>query len=486
MLTNLREMVIEQVMEFVRSRVVQAAVTRLLSLLSPAGAFIQAIIAIYNTVMFFVERLRQIAQVAASFIDSLATIAAGTIAPAANRVEQTMAGLLTLVISFLARIAGLGRVADAVTNVINRIRAPIDRALDRVVAWIVTQARRVGRFIAQAGVPHDPNERLRLAARAAVAAARRLTGRLTQPVLEGVLAAVRVRYGLTSIQVFRRGATWWARAVINPTLEQDLGVPTDAPATGGSQWEAAVAAVRNEVHQMESQGVFETDLERRLPEWIRRFGFRTLTVRATEDDYVIDGTMNPAGGVATVPRSGSRRNPFRLAWPKPPSTSYPTLYFGGRIGVARAQSTMRGIMNSGGNNSTGTPIRAYTPHQRATLPGGETIGIGGSYRVNVNTIVGPLSDATTPGGGKILRALRPYGFDATAEGLDGDHVREIQMGGIDDLVNLWPLDAGLNRGAGSTLASASVLYPTSGNSTTLAALKAKTTARYYFRITSCV
>lgn len=143
-LSNLKQMAIDAIMDFVKSRVVEAAVTRLLSMLSPAGALIQAIIAIYNTIMFFVERLRQIAAVAASFIDALATIAAGNIGPAANRVETTMAGLLTLVISFLARIAGLGRVADAVTGLIARIRAPIDRALDRVVDWIVTQARRLG------------------------------------------------------------------------------------------------------------------------------------------------------------------------------------------------------------------------------------------------------------------------------------------------------------------------------------------------------
>ena len=141
-LSNLREMVMEQIMAFVQHNIVMAAVTRLVSMLNPAGAFIQAIIAIYNTVMFFVERLRQIAQVAAAFIDSIAAIASGVIAAAANRVEQTMAGLLTLVISFLARLVGLGRVSDAVTNIINRIRAPIDRALDRVVAWIVNLGRR--------------------------------------------------------------------------------------------------------------------------------------------------------------------------------------------------------------------------------------------------------------------------------------------------------------------------------------------------------
>lgn len=143
-LTNLKQMAIDAIMDFVKQRVVQAAVTRLLSMLSPAGAFIQAVIAIYNTIMFFVERLRQIAQVAASFIDAIATIASGNIGPAANRVETTMAGLLTLVISFLARIAGLGRVADAITGLIARVRAPINTAIDRVVAWIVAQARRLG------------------------------------------------------------------------------------------------------------------------------------------------------------------------------------------------------------------------------------------------------------------------------------------------------------------------------------------------------
>ena len=147
-LTNLKEMAIEAVMDFVKSKVVEAAVTKLLSMLSPAGAFIQAIIAIYNTIMFFVERIRQIAQVAASFIDGIAAIAAGNIAPAADRVETTMAGLLTLVISFLARIAGLGKISDAVKDLIAKIRAPIDKALDKVVDWIVSTARKLGRMFA--------------------------------------------------------------------------------------------------------------------------------------------------------------------------------------------------------------------------------------------------------------------------------------------------------------------------------------------------
>src|SRR5207248_11541549 len=84
-LSNLKEIVMEEITQFVVVKVVQSAITKLVSSLNPAGAIIQAIIAIYNTIMFFVERLRQIIQVATSFLDSVADIAAGTIATAADR-----------------------------------------------------------------------------------------------------------------------------------------------------------------------------------------------------------------------------------------------------------------------------------------------------------------------------------------------------------------------------------------------------------------
>ena len=54
----------------------------------PGGAFIQAIIAIYDTIMLFIEKLTQIAQVVAAFIDSIVAIASGAIGAAANKVER--------------------------------------------------------------------------------------------------------------------------------------------------------------------------------------------------------------------------------------------------------------------------------------------------------------------------------------------------------------------------------------------------------------
>ena len=128
----------EGIISFVTSKIVEAAITKLVSMLNPVvGGIIQGALGIYNTIMFFIERMSTMMQVVASFIDSIAAIASGVIAAAANRVEQTLAGLLVLAISFLARLAGLGKVSDAVLNIIKKIRSPVDKALDFVVSWIV-------------------------------------------------------------------------------------------------------------------------------------------------------------------------------------------------------------------------------------------------------------------------------------------------------------------------------------------------------------
>lgn len=151
-LTELKDQLIGQVTQMIQTEVVKAAVAKLVSMLNPAGAVIQAIIAIYNTVTFFIDKARQIGAVVASFIDSISAIAAGQVEGAAQRVEKTMADSLTVVIAFLAKIAGLGGIPDKLVGIVKRIRQPIDKALDKIVAWLgkildnfVTQAKDTAR-----------------------------------------------------------------------------------------------------------------------------------------------------------------------------------------------------------------------------------------------------------------------------------------------------------------------------------------------------
>ena len=135
-LSELKDQLVSQVTEMITTEVVKAAVTKLVTMLNPAGAVVQAIIAIYNTITFFIQKAQQIAAVVASFIDSIAAIAAGQVAPAAKRVEQTMANTLTVIIAFLAKFVGLGNVPDKIVGIVKKIRAPIDKGLDKIVGWI--------------------------------------------------------------------------------------------------------------------------------------------------------------------------------------------------------------------------------------------------------------------------------------------------------------------------------------------------------------
>ena len=141
-LQNLREMVFGRIRDWVTRTVVGRAVVQILSMLNPAGAVIAAIIAIYDTIIFFRDRFQQIRQVAESFFNSIAEIAAGNTGAAANRVEQTMGRFVPVVIGFLAGLIRLGGISGEIRNIITRLRAPIDRALDRVAEWIAAQARR--------------------------------------------------------------------------------------------------------------------------------------------------------------------------------------------------------------------------------------------------------------------------------------------------------------------------------------------------------
>ena len=142
-LGNLKDMVIGGITSFVVDMVATKAVPKILAMFIPGAGFISAAISIYESVMVFVQKLSKIAAVVGAFVNSIVQIAAGNIGAAAKRVESVLAGLLSLAISFLAGFAGLGKVADKLMGVINKVRAPIDKALDALIGWIVGMAKKL-------------------------------------------------------------------------------------------------------------------------------------------------------------------------------------------------------------------------------------------------------------------------------------------------------------------------------------------------------
>ena len=230
-LASLKDMAIGAITDFVVDMVVKKAIPKLISMFVPGAGFISAILSIYDTVMVFVDKLTQIIAVVKGFIDSIVAIAAGQIEGAAKRVEGILANLLSLAISFFAGFVGLGKVADKIMGVIAKIRAPIDKALDWLINWIVTMAKKL--FAKAMGrdneTPQQKQERLKKAALDAQSAVNKYAGKpVGDVILKPLLAIIKLRHGLTSIELIPAGDKWSVRLVINP----DMVVTTNAKRDG--------------------------------------------------------------------------------------------------------------------------------------------------------------------------------------------------------------------------------------------------------------
>lgn len=237
-LTNLKDMVMEGIMNFIIETVVKKAVAKVLSLLVPGGAFIQAIISIYDTIMVFIAKLKKIIQVAMAFLDSMMAIANGVIGAAAAKVESVLAGLLVLAISFLAGFLGLNKIADKVMNIINnKVRAPVDKAIDFVINWIVTTAKNLfkalfGKKDAKPDERTDAQKQADLDKAIAEADALQKKPKITEDKIKKGLLAIKTKYKMASLELAVDSKTESQETVhidgaINPTKK--TGTATLAP-----------------------------------------------------------------------------------------------------------------------------------------------------------------------------------------------------------------------------------------------------------------
>jgi Domain of unknown function (DUF4157)/DNA/RNA non-specific endonuclease len=142
-MTNLKEMAIGAIQGFVIDMVVQKAIPRLVAMFIPGLGFVSALASIYGTVQTLIAKIGQIAQAVTAFIDSIVAIAAGNIGAAAGKVEQALAGALKIAIGLLAGFAGMGNVSQKIMEILQKIRAPIDKAIDWLVGWIAKAGKAV-------------------------------------------------------------------------------------------------------------------------------------------------------------------------------------------------------------------------------------------------------------------------------------------------------------------------------------------------------
>ncbi|HEY9285568.1 MAG TPA: OmpH family outer membrane protein, partial [Pyrinomonadaceae bacterium] len=215
-LADLKERVLGDIRDMIIVEVIKAAVLKIVSMFNPVGAFVQAVLAIYNTVMFVVEQASRIAALVSSVIDSVAAIAGGAIGAAANRIEQALGAAIPIVIGFLARLVGVGGLPKKATAVVKKVQTAIDKAIDKLLGKAIAFVKKTaGKLGIKERTPEEKKRDLEKAGRELKPKVNALMAKGVHPlVLKARLAAWKLQYRLTTLELRGRQLV----ATINPEL----------------------------------------------------------------------------------------------------------------------------------------------------------------------------------------------------------------------------------------------------------------------------
>jgi hypothetical protein len=141
MAAEMRDAFVQAIKDFIKQKIIEQAIQWIVSLFVPGAGIIKAIIGIYDTVVFFIQKAKQIMKMISNFLSSISEIAAGNIGAAAEAMESGLARGLSLVINFLAALLRLSGVTAKIREAIQSIRAKVDAVLAKVANWIATKAK---------------------------------------------------------------------------------------------------------------------------------------------------------------------------------------------------------------------------------------------------------------------------------------------------------------------------------------------------------
>ncbi|MCK0113068.1 hypothetical protein MWU75_13035 [Ornithinimicrobium sp. F0845] len=244
-LGNIKDMILEQVQEFVVVKIIKAGITWLIGLLNPAAAFIKACKMIYDIVMFFVANAARIGRFVNTVIDSVADIVRGNVSGVVDKINNVLGQMLPLIIGFLASAIGLGGIGKKIREIVNSLQKPFLKAVDFVIDKGLKLAgplirglkalggrakagakRAFGRAKSAFGfrektpeeVAKDKRERLDKGMAAGVAAVNRFARKpVGKSLLAPLLSAIRIRYRMKSLEPVLTGRTWSVAGTVNPS-----------------------------------------------------------------------------------------------------------------------------------------------------------------------------------------------------------------------------------------------------------------------------
>ena len=232
------------------------------------------------------------------------------------------------------------------------------------------------------------------------------------------------------------------------------------------KWAAGVEGVNKELDALktaEGPNLTGDKVREKIPQWKTTYEFSDLSLRDVDGEFEIDGAMSPPKPVAKFYVGGdgsSANNPIIINWSKPRWSAYKPITLVPPA-VADELETKKSVSEG---KIPLSDLKAHPDHfevkptSTRTLGNGMTIGITNPFS---KTEPAPpfLARAKVTGNDekeRFKKELAKWGYNRE-DNLDGttdaDHVMEKQLGGPDEVPNLWPLNSQTNQHSGSDVRS---------------------------------
>ncbi len=221
---DMKDTFIEAVKDWIKWKVIQEAIKSIVSAFIPGAGIVRAIVGIYDTIVFFIQKAKDILQMVGNFLGSIAEIAAGNITSAAEALESGLARGIKLVIDFLARFLHLDGITQKIRDVIQNIRSKVDKVISKVAEWVVGKAKKLLGKLTGKGKEDkekvmDPDVHKRWAQ--GMQAVKQLQQGskqipLNQRALDTALCKIKRDYGFKELSANHSGNEWKIHALMNP------------------------------------------------------------------------------------------------------------------------------------------------------------------------------------------------------------------------------------------------------------------------------
>jgi hypothetical protein len=144
-LSNLWNSVLQAATDWIMDTIVNKVVAKLLSMLDPTGimAVVNGFIAFFKAIQSAIDYLREMLEIVDMYVSTIAAIAAGDIAPGAAMLEAGLASMIPVAIGFLANQIGLGDIGTKIAEIVGKVRALVDKAIDWLLDKLQAMVKKV-------------------------------------------------------------------------------------------------------------------------------------------------------------------------------------------------------------------------------------------------------------------------------------------------------------------------------------------------------